>query len=68
MAGKRFLASKNLRAALWVAAGGKCQICGCELPKNWHADHIEAWAKTGFTNVHEMQALCPACNLKKGAK
>lgn len=63
----RFLRSKHLRNALWLAAGGRCQICGCELPNDWHADHIEPWHISGRTNIHEMQALCPACNLKKGA-
>lgn len=36
------------------------------LPEDWHADHIAPWHLTQRTNVHEMQALCPACNLKKG--
>lgn len=62
----RTLRSKKLRAALWIKAKGKCQLCGCELPWPWHADHIDAWIKTGVTNVHDMQALCPPCNLKKG--
>lgn len=61
----RFLRSKRLRAALWYAADGKCQICGCDLPDGWHADHIERWAETQRTNVHEMQALCPQCHIKK---
>jgi len=62
----RRLASKRLRAALWLAADGKCSICGVELPANWHADHVVPWSVSKRTNVHEMQALCPACNLKKG--
>jgi 5-methylcytosine-specific restriction endonuclease McrA len=65
----RTLRAKHLRARLWYAADGKCQQCGAALdPKNWHADHIEAWIRTGRTNIHEMQALCPSCNLKKGAR
>jgi 5-methylcytosine-specific restriction endonuclease McrA len=63
----RALRSKRLRAALWIAADGKCQRCGEELLEGWHADHIEPWSETGRTNVHEMQALCAKCNLKKGA-
>ena len=62
----RFLRSKRLRALLWYEQKGRCAMCGCELPKSWHADHIEPWIKTGRTNVHEMQALCPPCNSKKG--
>lgn len=65
----RTLRSKRLRFLLWQAADGKCQRCGCELdPDNWHADHVKPWVKTKQTNVHEMEALCPKCNLAKGAK
>lgn len=64
----RFLRSKRLRASLWYAADGKCQMCGCNLPSDWHADHIDRWAETHRTNVHEMQALCPKCHYKKTAE
>jgi superfamily II DNA or RNA helicase len=64
----RTLRSKKLRSALYLAAGGKCQLCGVRLQEGWHADHIEPWCKTKRTNVHEMQALCPPCNLRKGSK
>lgn len=63
----RTLRSKRLRALLWYAADGRCQRCGVELGDDWHADHIVPWSLTGRTNVHEMQALCRACNLAKGA-
>jgi len=62
----RCLRSKKLRALLWQAANGKCQLCGVDLPPNWHVDHIEPHSVTGRTNFHEMQALCPQCNFKKG--
>lgn len=44
--------------------------CGVDLDPDgdWHADHIVPWAKTHSTNIHEMQALCPPCNLKKGSQ
>ena len=65
----RCLRSKKLRWLLWEGADGKCSICHCELdPDNWHADHIIPFSKTNWTNVHEMQALCPKCNLRKGSK
>lgn len=64
----RLLRSKRLRAVLWYAADGKCQCCGINLPPNWHADHIIPYSKTQTTNVHDMQALCPQCNLRKGSK
>lgn len=65
---KRRLACKKERYALFLAANGKCQICGSLLPDNWHADHIVPFSITGQTNFVEMQALCPQCNTKKGAK
>ena len=65
---KRFLRSKRLRAVLYRAADGKCQICGCELPESWHADHVIPYRVSGRTNVHEMQSLCQICNTRKGKK
>lgn len=64
----RTLRSKRQRALLWRAGDGKCCQCGCELREAFHADHIVPWSETGRTNVHEMQALCQACNLRKGSK
>lgn len=58
--------TKQERSLLYYASDGKCQICGCELPDNWHADHVVPFMVSGKTNIHEMQALCPDCNLKKG--
>lgn len=46
----------------------KCSICGCDLPKDWHADHIKPVSKGGRTWLSNGQALCPQCNLKKGDK
>jgi len=62
----RTLRSKKLRAALWYAADGKCSMCGADLDEHFHADHVDPWINTHHTNVHEMQALCPTCNLRKG--
>jgi len=64
----RTLTSKKLRALLYYSFDGKCAICGDDLPDNWHADHIVPYRITGKTNVHEMQPLCPECNLRKGGK
>ncbi len=62
---RRFNQSERL--ALYLAADGKCQICGDELGKGWHADHVLAYVEDGVTDVINGQALCPTCNLKKGA-
>ena len=68
MSESRALRSKRLRAALFIAADGRCRVCGDELGSGWHADHVVPWCVSKRTNVNEMQALCAKCNLKKGAK
>lgn len=46
---------------------GRCTICKAELMSDWHADHIHPYSKGGATELHNGQALCPECNLRKGA-
>lgn len=66
---KRRKLAKRERSLLWYQGGGKCAICGDPLPaEGWHADHIIPFVVTGDTNVHETQALCLGCNLRKGDK
>lgn len=45
-----------------------CAICSTELDRSFHADHIIPYSKGGLTDVINGQALCAACNLKKGSK
>ena len=33
--------TKKQRQIVHDKYGGRCAYCGCELPKRWHADHIE---------------------------
>lgn len=61
---RRFNASE--RAALYLAADGRCTACGRELEPGWHADHVHPHSRGGDTDVINGQALCPPCNLKKG--
>ena len=42
--------------------------CGIPLGKNFHADHVLAFSKGGATVTSNGQALCSACNLRKGNK
>lgn len=56
------------RTALYLAADGRCIRCGRELEPGWHADHINPAVAGGPTDVINGQALCPDCNLKKGAR
>lgn len=60
--------SSAQRAALFLAADGRCESCDAELGAGWHADHVDPWSTGGATDVVNGQALCPACNLKKGAQ
>lgn len=55
------------RVALFLGAQGKCSNCGKELEPGWHADHVHPWSAGGETDVSNGEALCPSCNLKKGA-
>lgn len=59
--------TKRQRIALWLAADGQCSICGEPLPSSWHADHVTPYSRGGATDVLNGQALCPTCNLQKGA-
>ena len=43
-----------------------CAICGTSLKDGWHADHVVPVSKGGVTDIHNGQALCPNCNLRKG--
>jgi len=58
--------SAKQKQALIKASNGFCSICKIELSKGWHADHIIPYSKGGKTDVINGQALCAACNLKKG--
>ena len=60
--------SSRQRKILALAAGNICQSCGEPLSRDFHADHVKPHSKGGSTIVDNGQALCPTCNLKKGAK
>ncbi len=56
------------RIALYLAADGHCTECGAELDSGWHGDHVTPHSRGGKTDVINGQALCAACNLRKGGK
>jgi 5-methylcytosine-specific restriction endonuclease McrA len=56
------------RIALFLAAQGRCAECGEPLRRGWHADHVEPVRTGGQTEPANGQALCPRCNLVKGAR
>lgn len=65
---ERRLFTDRERVALYLAADGHCTRCGRELEPGWHADHRNPHSKGGPTDVINGDALCPDCNLRKGAK
>jgi superfamily II DNA or RNA helicase len=64
--GRRFFNDRE-RAALYLAADGRCAECGAQLEPGWHGDHVDPYSRGGPTDVVNGQALCPPCNLLKGA-
>lgn len=63
---KRFFSSRQ-KVSLYLATNGHCARCGVVLGAGWHADHVIPHSKGGATYIHNGQALCKPCNLKKGA-
>ena len=59
--------ARQRRILAWVA-GGKCRQCGKSINDGFHADHVVPFSKGGATITQNGQALCAACNLKKGSK
>ena len=63
---QRFFSSSQ-RRSIFEKSLGFCASCGIELSEtNFHADHIEPYSLGGQTTLENGQALCTACNLKKG--
>lgn len=56
----------KMRKILRAIALGRCHICKEPLSL-FHADHIKPFSKGGETTIENGQALCPKCNLRKGA-
>jgi hypothetical protein len=56
----------------WVLArdGHRCRYCRHRAAqgKPLHVDHIWPVARGGTNRLANLQALCPPCNLRKGAK
>ncbi len=62
------LFSKRQKMILALRAGGSCERCGSSLQRGFHGDHVRPFALGGATTLNNGQALCPACNVKKGAR
>ena len=66
----RSLKSKRQRYWIWQSQQGQCAICGIfiDCDEDYHVDHIHPYSKGGATELHNLQLLCPSCNLGKGAR
>jgi superfamily II DNA or RNA helicase len=63
---RRFFKNKDARI-LYIISDGKCAECGRPLDNGWESDHMIPYSKGGPTTIDNGQALCKACNRKKGA-
>jgi 5-methylcytosine-specific restriction endonuclease McrA len=61
----------NKRKLIFGKYNGHCAYCGCDLPKNWHIDHIEPLVRNPLTgeqkyperdNILNLNPSCASCN------
>jgi superfamily II DNA or RNA helicase len=53
--------------AAWLRQRRTCATCGREMPRDLvEGDHIQPWSQGGLTILGNLQALCVACNRRKG--
>lgn len=63
---QRFFSSEQ-RNKIYEMSLGYCATCDIRLSKtNFHADHVVRHSEGGQTTLENGQALCTACNTKKG--
>jgi len=61
--------TRGITAKLMTLQRGCCAGCACNLSESGHhLDHIVPLALDGEHADHNMQLLCPRCNLQKNAK
>jgi 5-methylcytosine-specific restriction endonuclease McrA len=54
--------------SLMARQGGACALCGVNLEKERHLDHILPRSRGGANAIENYQYLCPKCNQGKGAQ
>lgn len=52
---------------IFEAQNGKCALCRAKVGKKFHVDHIKPLSKGGSNAARNLQILCSACNIRKGA-
>ena len=54
--------TKSMREKIILKTGRKCHICGGDLDKEWHADHVLPHAAGGQDTVDNFLGSCSVCN------
>jgi 5-methylcytosine-specific restriction endonuclease McrA len=63
----RLLRSNRQRYQIWKSQSGRCAICKKPMGDDFEIDHRKPVKKGGVTAYHNLQAVHPLCNRKKGA-
>lgn len=65
---RRSFAKEEVTAA-WLRQGRQCAECRRDVPRDLvEGDHIIPWSTGGKTTMDNLQALCVACNRRKGVR
>lgn len=65
---RRYFTPAEVTAA-WLLQDRKCRDCRRHVPRDLvEGDHIIAWSSGGPTTMDNLQALCVACNRRKGIR
>lgn len=65
---RRYFTAAEVTAA-WLLQDRKCRDCDRGVPRDLvEGDHIVAWSLGGPTIMENLQALCIACNRRKGIR
>jgi hypothetical protein len=54
--------SKKTRDQISALTNGRCAYCGCELPKGFPLDHVQALYRQGLDVPSNLVAACRSCN------
>jgi 5-methylcytosine-specific restriction endonuclease McrA len=60
--------SKDIGSKLLKLQRNMCACCGVDISKKYELDHIVALINGGHHSDGNLQATCPDCNRRKGAK
>ena len=60
--------SKDIGSKLLKLQRNMCACCGVDISKKYELDHIVALINGGRHADDNLQATCPDCNRRKGAK